>query len=70
MDEVLAEIGADDSFVENAARLADLIGRVGYEGGLNEDGVEEAESERETLVEGLDKLLTKFEDEGREENDA
>lgn len=69
LDEVLAELGVDDDLVETTARLAELLGRASYAGGLNEDGVEQAEGLREQLVEALDGLLNQLDDKDLEGSD-
>ena len=72
LDEVLAELGQDDTLVEAVARLAELVGRASYLGGLAYEDVKQAEQLRESLVEALDDLLNQLQEEekAREDSDA
>lgn len=63
LDEVLAHLGVEDSLVETAAELIELVGKVGYAGGLSEEDVDAAERCREELCDALDNLLTELEEE-------
>jgi len=62
LDQVLAQLGeeqalGDDSMVENAARLIDILGRARYGQGVSESDVAEAEPLREELALRIDGLL-------------
>ncbi|MFT3765747.1 MAG: hypothetical protein QM820_09550 [Minicystis sp.] len=70
LDEVLAELGADDAVVETAARLIDLVGHAAYSGGLGASEAEEAERLRASLARDLDTLLHDLEDEENEDTHA
>jgi hypothetical protein len=70
LDEVLAELDCDDTLVETAARLIELLGRATYEETLGYDDVRKAEGLRERLVEALDDLLTQLKVEEHEDSDA
>ena len=70
LDEVLAELGEDDDVVETVGQLIDLVGRASYAGGLSREEVEQAEQLREELVETLDELLTRLDEEEHEDADA
>jgi hypothetical protein len=72
LDEVLAELGQDDTLVETAARLAELVGRRATYEGLAYEDAKRAEGLRETLVEALDNLLNQLqeEEEASEDSDA
>ncbi len=60
LDEVLAEIGAEDDLIETTAQLINLVGRANYAGGLSREDIATAESCREELLAALDDLLNEL----------
>ncbi len=69
LDEVLAELQADDGIVERAARLVDLVGRASYPGRIGAAESEEAERLRASLRGDLDAFVHRLGDAHEEEDE-